>query len=357
MTSSFNDQPAHTPPGFPPRMPLEERLTQAGWSSWRDAGLWAARQHLGPDEIAVKLGSASLAQRIRQRMRPEWCQHPDTPALVAPLLQSRHGHLADDGERVQCHVCGLWFHALAQHVQSAHQISSESYRHEHGLLGQPLTSTGFAQRWRNRDTRPGDLADPWDAVLAEHGYRSLRDAVSATIDRGDDLKALAAELGVRASTLAKQIRLAGLHIPTVTDRNLALARAHVAAGNNLSDPPGELRNWVKDARARVKRGLPGPVSDELFLLDPQWMLNTYERAEHDGTAAPVGTRRVSEEHLAAALARAGFASLADAAQWADQRGVGTRGLAERLDLNVDRTRDYLHRHHIALPRHSRANKQ
>jgi len=43
------------------------------------------------------------------------------------------GVLATDGERVECHACGRWFHSLGHHVRLAHRLSPDEYRALFGL--------------------------------------------------------------------------------------------------------------------------------------------------------------------------------------------------------------------------------
>lgn len=44
-----------------------------------------------------------------------------------------HGILTDDGERVQCHICGRWFDNLGSHTARAHRVSARSYKARFGL--------------------------------------------------------------------------------------------------------------------------------------------------------------------------------------------------------------------------------
>lgn len=57
------------------------------------------------------------------------------------------GVLADDGEKVQCHICGRWFLALPRHLTSSHKVSAKDYRDQFGLnRTQPLISQGLSER-------------------------------------------------------------------------------------------------------------------------------------------------------------------------------------------------------------------
>ena len=50
------------------------------------------------------------------------------------------GILADDGEKVQCHVCGKWYKKLGRHI-ALHGMDAAEYRHMFGLnIRCPLAS-------------------------------------------------------------------------------------------------------------------------------------------------------------------------------------------------------------------------
>ena len=44
------------------------------------------------------------------------------------------GVLVDDGDRVQCHVCGDWYANLGSHTFHAHGLTADAYRREFGLM-------------------------------------------------------------------------------------------------------------------------------------------------------------------------------------------------------------------------------
>jgi hypothetical protein len=88
----------------------------------------------------------------------------DRAADGTPLFAPR-GELRVDGEdgRVQCHLCGRWFRALAStHVWRAHGLSADDYRELVGLrprhpLWAPDLSAAHAQRFRERLEREPEL--------------------------------------------------------------------------------------------------------------------------------------------------------------------------------------------------------
>jgi predicted transcriptional regulator len=88
----------------------------------------------------------------------------DRAADGTPLYAPR-GELRVDAEdaRVQCHVCGRWFRALASaHVWRAHGLSADAYRELVGLrprhpLWAPDLSAAHSQRFRERLEREPEL--------------------------------------------------------------------------------------------------------------------------------------------------------------------------------------------------------
>ena len=65
----------------------------------------------------------------------------DSPAL---------GQLvSDDGERVQCHICGRWFIYLTPHLRWKHNLTCDEYREDFGLnRTQPLCSESLSEKHR-----------------------------------------------------------------------------------------------------------------------------------------------------------------------------------------------------------------
>ena len=79
----------------------------------------------------------------------------DVRALVA--RGHFYGHLGifvDDGDRVQCHICGKMYISLASHVVMAHGILADDYRELFGLnYGQGLVSSELRGRLRAKGKR------------------------------------------------------------------------------------------------------------------------------------------------------------------------------------------------------------
>lgn len=110
-----------------------KRLHDAGFSAWDEALIFAAENHLGFRELAPLLDSRprNLAVAVGNALHGDW-------SMTRPYVVSRPGLLADDGERVQCHVCGLWFKGLAVHVKThldedGTPFTPDTYRVSFGL--------------------------------------------------------------------------------------------------------------------------------------------------------------------------------------------------------------------------------
>lgn len=71
------------------------------------------------------------------------------PAPPDPI----HGHLGvlrDDGEKVQCDVCGKWFLHLGNHAYRAHGLKADAYRERFGLMQRTKLGGPAALRARRR---------------------------------------------------------------------------------------------------------------------------------------------------------------------------------------------------------------
>lgn len=68
-------------------------------------------------------------------------------ASPEPPRHGRHGVLADDGERVQCHECGAWYRSLSSHLSRRHSMTTAQYKAAHGVP-QSIGLTSAATRER-----------------------------------------------------------------------------------------------------------------------------------------------------------------------------------------------------------------
>lgn len=91
------------------------------------------------------------------------------------------GVLADDGERVQCHICGRWFSHLGSHVRQGHGVEPSDYRREFGLCqATGLVGPALAEKMRERCGPLLESAKPrneairrGDVVLKPYGPRDV----------------------------------------------------------------------------------------------------------------------------------------------------------------------------------------
>lgn len=73
-----------------------------------------------------------------------------------PFMEVKNGHgyqgvlMYDDIEdKVQCHICGLWFNHVGLHASKRHKVSGDDYKITYGLsLGTGLCSIGLSNQRR-----------------------------------------------------------------------------------------------------------------------------------------------------------------------------------------------------------------
>lgn len=167
----------------------EPRLAEGGYASWEEALEDLARSHRNLRDFANLVDvkdSAVMNEFLKARPNDTW-------APTEPFRLSTVGHLEDDGERVQCHECGLWFAMLMRGHIGTHvdddgvALTAESYRSRHGLADEvPL-----------RSIPPGapKVDDIWRPLLAQQGYASWEEALAGLAQGHRNLKDLAAECG------------------------------------------------------------------------------------------------------------------------------------------------------------------
>lgn len=148
-----------------------------------------------------------MAERPQQREKEECL--PQLGDWQGPIF-GELGVLAADGDRVQCHCCGMWFKFLASHVFQRHGLLADEYRAMFGLMrrtGLVGTATKAAKRaaavpvfrqyW---DQSPFKLVSPEErASWVQHrGPRRLEDLVDPdhrTIRRANIAKAIERQRG------------------------------------------------------------------------------------------------------------------------------------------------------------------
>ncbi|GAA4399463.1 hypothetical protein GCM10023147_36860 [Tsukamurella soli] len=303
-----------------------EKFARAGWSGWADAAGWAIDSHAGIAEVAVRMGGSET--KIREVLM-DWLDGPEAVDLIAGI-GARPGHLVDDGTRLQCHVCGLWFRALGLHVRR-HGMSSDGYRAAFGLADDVSLSSEDVTI-RAVDGRHGRGRPVCDEALAGAGYPDLGAAVHDAMVRGEGVQELAARLGISKPTLHREMRPLDLRFDTAYVRMVRLAAETVAAGGTVSDGPAELRTWVQTFRRRARRGEVSPTARWLDTVDPGWMKTSAVRAAEAGKVSPISRRYRADQEIREVLDRNGFPDLQTAAAWVESIGGGTAALATLLGI-------------------------
>ncbi|MGB3602651.1 MAG: MucR family transcriptional regulator [Gordonia sp. (in: high G+C Gram-positive bacteria)] len=161
------------------------RIADAGFASFDDALVAAARNHDGLAELSVAMGVKREALiKFARSLKSD-----DPWAATLPYRESRDGFLASDGDRVQCHDCGLWFETLAPHVKLHSGADGESftavtYRKQHGLAPKSaiaVPSKAKRERMLNR--------------VKAAGYGSWESFMVAAVKRFDGVAQMADEIG------------------------------------------------------------------------------------------------------------------------------------------------------------------
>ncbi len=112
-------------------------------------------EHLSPPQFRTRV---DLPDRRVPHLLERICAHECYPVALGDLLCSRAGVLFDDGDRVQCHVCGLWTPILAPHL-AVHEILPAAYRLRYGLAeDDALVSRSISSASRRAPRRAADRA-------------------------------------------------------------------------------------------------------------------------------------------------------------------------------------------------------
>lgn len=68
------------------------------------------------------------------------CCKNDNPDYRLPSLgdwsgpmYGAFGRLNDDGDKIECHACGKWFHSLPKHTVFAHDLNAREYKRIFGI--------------------------------------------------------------------------------------------------------------------------------------------------------------------------------------------------------------------------------
>ena len=137
------------------------------------------------------------------------CCRSDNPDYRLPELGDwirpyfgRLGVLADDGVKVECHICGTYYRFLGNHVVRAHDVTADEYRAYFGLN----CTTGLTgPDLRKIRVANGKRLHAWDL---EHGVepgRNTPEQMSARL-KGQPKRL---ETKIRPETHAKRVELGG----------------------------------------------------------------------------------------------------------------------------------------------------
>ncbi|KXP14480.1 hypothetical protein [Tsukamurella pseudospumae] len=120
-----------------PRTAFERAMERAGHLDHYLELRRSVLEHLSPPQFRSRIdASQQRAAEILRRISGE-CGYEEA---VGELLLSRPGVLFDDGDRVQCHLCGLWMAMITPHL-GLHDIEAAGYRERFDLAeGDPLVS-------------------------------------------------------------------------------------------------------------------------------------------------------------------------------------------------------------------------
>jgi predicted flap endonuclease-1-like 5' DNA nuclease len=150
---------------------------------------------------------------------------PDERLWSGPL-HGRLGVLADDGERVQCHLCGAFFGNLGGHVSQVHGVSPEDYKRSFGLNATTGLIGPALRAARQREGAERKHSADYARFVAA-GER-------ARADRKDQPRA----------TKGRQLRLEQRLDPTVQAARLAaLARANAALAERRANGTSRPSGW------------------------------------------------------------------------------------------------------------------
>jgi hypothetical protein len=194
------------------------------------------------------------------------------------------GVLASDGNRVQCHLCGNFFHALNQHVMKKHKMACEDYRTAFGLnAAQPLASPSFSETQRAGQT--ARLAKYWSSDNAKHFSRATQEIRPFTPQGRKNM--LAARRNPKWIALMRERRMDPAH-----PLNSAEAHAKMVAAMSTE-------SYCAGLRARVLNGVTPLLRPDVQAAARAARSTAVVRAKI--SAANRGKKRTPEQRAAKAI--------------------------------------------------------
>ncbi len=156
------------------------------------------------------------------------------------------GVLADDGEKVQCHLCGKWFSHLGNHALYKHKIAPDDYRAVYGL---------------NRTT--GLISNKLREVLHNHGNK------------------VEAKYGTFKKHWAENLEKNAMSRPHKKHRQESKIKALEAVMNGVCpllspDVQAAARKGTKSKLARLKRSI--ALKDRVFSAEHKMKLKLAAKA-------------------------------------------------------------------------------
>lgn len=137
------------------------------------------------------------------------------------------GELAFDGERVQCHICGEWWHGLATHALMGHGVTAQEYRAHFGLN----MTTPLVGEWLQ-----GVFREKLGPMIKQHAERGRQIGMSVITpeQRGEMLRG-------RRARLQKRLRMRQALASEIAARELEEA---FATGERKRPEPGDWQGPV-----------------------------------------------------------------------------------------------------------------
>lgn len=175
----------------------------------------------------------------------------DDDRLWTGPLFGRLGALTDDGERVQCHVCGDFFGNLGGHISQVHGLTPDDYKARFGLNATTGLIGPALKAARQREAEERKLTPDYARFVAA-GER-----------------ARATEPPGRRSTKGRRLRLEQRLDPKVqASRRAALARANEVLAQRRADGTYRPAGWA--GRDPKEISSKGHARLKELRADPAW---------------------------------------------------------------------------------------
>ncbi|MFT4086308.1 MAG: MucR family transcriptional regulator [Gordonia sp. (in: high G+C Gram-positive bacteria)] len=300
------------------------RLDAAGFGSWNDALVLAARKHLGFHELAALLdcNPASIWPAVTD------AQPDGSFAATAPYRLSVEGVLYDDGDRVQCHDCGLWFTALYEHVDRHTDgdvpLTAERYRVRHGLAPETALRSVFTRH-----------LEQWQLTLERAGFASTDEMLIHGARHRLGTPAMAELLGVARDTVARHVIAASPADPWTATTPYRESRPGVLIEHQGKLQCHECGWWFPSLRPHIPthRVSGVPLTPHEYLARHRLPADTKLNATPPPRANP----------LTEGARQAGFSTWAELVQHGARQHIGLAELSELIGLGVQSLQNRLKR--------------